>query len=54
MGPLFSQTKKRQIVIIGGAFSMNGNVNPGARENIFGDPEAADRVFTCGADIIIA
>ncbi|XP_057871045.1 probable uridine nucleosidase 2 isoform X2 [Cryptomeria japonica] len=50
--PLFSQ-KIGQIVILGGAFSMNGNVNPAAEANIFGDPEAADSVFTCGADIIV-
>ncbi|ERN20190.1 probable uridine nucleosidase 2 [Amborella trichopoda] len=41
-----------QIVILGGAFSVNGNVNPAAEANIFGDPEAADEVFTCGADIL--
>ncbi|KAH9299964.1 hypothetical protein KI387_011547, partial [Taxus chinensis] len=50
--PLFPQ-KIGQIVILGGAFSMNGNVNPAAEANIFGDPEAADIVFTCGADTIV-
>lgn len=41
-----------QIVLLGGAFSVNGNVNPAAEANIFGDPDAADIVFTCGADIL--
>ncbi|WCJ21802.1 Pyrimidine-specific ribonucleoside hydrolase RihA [Euphorbia peplus] len=41
-----------QIIILGGAFSVNGNVNPAAEANIFGDPEAADIVFTSGADIV--
>jgi len=49
--PDFPQ-KIRQIIILGGAFSVNGNVNPATEANIFGDPEAADIVFTCGADII--
>ncbi|KAK6914432.1 Inosine/uridine-preferring nucleoside hydrolase domain [Dillenia turbinata] len=41
-----------QIVLLGGAFSVNGNVNPAAEANIFGDPDAADIVFTSGADIL--
>lgn len=41
-----------QIVVLGGAFSVNGNVNPAAEANIFGDPEAADIVFTSGADVL--
>ncbi|KAF2575506.1 hypothetical protein F2Q70_00002140 [Brassica cretica] len=41
-----------QIVLFGGAFAVNGNVNPASEANIFGDPEAADIVFTCGADVI--
>ncbi|GMN36115.1 hypothetical protein TIFTF001_005740 [Ficus carica] len=41
-----------QIVVLGGAFSVNGNVNPAAEANIFGDPEAADIVFTSGADLL--
>jgi inosine-uridine nucleoside N-ribohydrolase len=39
-------------VILGGAYSVNGNVNPAAEANIFGDPDAADIVFTSGADIL--
>ncbi|KAM3320386.1 putative uridine nucleosidase 2 isoform X1 [Capsicum chacoense] len=41
-----------QIVVLGGAFSVNGNVNPAAEANIFGDPDAADVVFTSGADVL--
>ncbi|GER34193.1 pyrimidine-specific ribonucleoside hydrolase RihA [Striga asiatica] len=41
-----------QIILLGGAFSVNGNVNPAAEANIFGDPDAADLVFTSGADIL--
>ncbi|KAL8491670.1 hypothetical protein ACS0TY_023315 [Phlomoides rotata] len=41
-----------QIVLLGGAFSVNGNVNPAAEANIFGDPDAADIVFTSGADVL--
>ncbi|KAK2980971.1 hypothetical protein RJ640_018055, partial [Escallonia rubra] len=41
-----------QIVLLGGAFAVNGNVNPAAEANIFGDPDAADVVFTSGADVL--
>lgn len=51
LDPQFSQ-KVGQIVLLGGAFSVNGNVNPAAEANIFGDPDAADLVFTSGADIL--
>ncbi|KAG9456882.1 hypothetical protein H6P81_001390 [Aristolochia fimbriata] len=44
--------KIQQIVILGGAFAVNGNVNPAAEANIFGDPDAADMVFTSGADVL--
>ncbi|XP_042407168.1 probable uridine nucleosidase 1 [Zingiber officinale] len=46
-------SKVKKIVILGGAFFAAGNVNPASEANIFGDPEAADVVFTCGADITI-
>ncbi|KGN61455.1 probable uridine nucleosidase 2 [Cucumis sativus] len=42
-----------KIIILGGAFFVNGNVNPAAEANIFGDPEAADMVFISGADVIV-
>ncbi|KAG6524123.1 probable uridine nucleosidase 2 [Zingiber officinale] len=51
LDPEFSKTIG-QIIILGGAFSVNGNVNPAAEANIFGDPDAADIVFTSGADIL--
>lgn len=41
-----------QIILLGGSFAVNGNVNPAAEANIFGDPDAADVVFTSGADIL--
>ncbi|XP_031390739.1 probable uridine nucleosidase 2 isoform X2 [Punica granatum] len=49
--PSFAK-KIGQIVLLGGAFSVNGNVNPAAEANIFGDPDAADVVFTSGADVL--
>ncbi|KAL5545173.1 hypothetical protein UlMin_008957 [Ulmus minor] len=51
LDPTFPK-KIGQIIVLGGAFAVNGNVNPAAEANIFGDPEAADIVFTCGADIL--
>ncbi|KAK2399971.1 putative uridine nucleosidase 2 [Trifolium repens] len=42
-----------QIVLLGGSFAVNGNVNPAAEANIFGDPDAADVVFTSGADVLV-
>ncbi|XVF25131.1 hypothetical protein REPUB_Repub13aG0187400 [Reevesia pubescens] len=41
-----------QIVLLGGAFAVNGSVNPAAETNIFGDPDAADIVFTSGAHVL--
>lgn len=52
LDPTFAK-KVGQIVILGGAFAVNGNVNPAAEANIFGDPEAADIVFICGANILV-
>lgn len=52
LDPTFPQ-KIGQIVFLGGAFSVNGNVNPAAEANIFGDPDAADIVFTSGADVLV-
>jgi inosine-uridine nucleoside N-ribohydrolase len=36
------------VVLMGGAATVNGNVNPAAEANIWNDPHAADRVFTAG------
>ncbi|KAL9670769.1 hypothetical protein QQ045_008327 [Rhodiola kirilowii] len=51
LDPGFSQ-KIGQVILLGGAFAVNGNVNPAAEANIYGDPDAADIVFTSGADIL--
>ena len=39
-------TLQDRIVVLGGAFFCNGNVNPAAEANIFGDPDAANVVFS--------
>lgn len=46
-------SKVKRLVILGGAFFCLGNVNPAAEANIYGDPEAADVVFTSGAEITV-
>eukprot|EP00850_Spirogloea_muscicola_P012706 SM000083S22753 [mRNA] locus=s83:304314:306539:+ [translate_table: standard] len=50
--PTFVQ-KVSQIVVLGGAFFSSGNVNPAAEANVWCDPEAADIVFTCGAEVFV-
>ena len=34
------------VVVLGGAFHTSGNVNPAAEANIYGDPDAANVVFS--------
>lgn len=46
-------SKVKIIVVLGGAFFALGNVNPSAEANVYGDPEAADIVFTSGANITV-
>ncbi|XP_020260328.1 uridine nucleosidase 1-like [Asparagus officinalis] len=46
-------SKVKKVVILGGSFFATGKVNPAAEANIYGDPEAADIVFTSGADIVV-
>ncbi|GAV66089.1 IU_nuc_hydro domain-containing protein/TFIID_20kDa domain-containing protein [Cephalotus follicularis] len=46
-------SKVKKIVVLGGAFFALGNVSPAAEANIYGDPDAADIVFTSGADIVV-
>ncbi len=41
----------REIVLMGGSFSEGGNVTPAAEFNIYVDPEAAAKVFTCGVTV---
>jgi len=37
---------QKRVVVLGGAMTVNGNVNPSAEANIFGDPDAANVVFS--------
>ncbi len=41
----------KEIVLMGGSFAEGGNITPAAEFNIYVDPEAAARVFTCGAPL---
>lgn len=43
----------KQVVVMGGAFERNGNVTPAGEANIWGDPEAADVVFTAPWKVVI-
>ena len=44
-------SRLKQIVLMGGGYFEQGNITPSAEFNIYVDPEAADRVFSCGAPI---
>jgi purine nucleosidase len=44
-------TKWKELVILGGAFQVSGNVSPAAEANILGDPEAADFVLAVGENV---
>lgn len=44
----------KQIVTMGGAYFEVGNITPAAEFNFYVDPEAADIVMRCGAQITIA
>jgi purine nucleosidase len=46
-------TRLAGVVLMGGAYSEGGNISPCAEYNIFVDPEAARRVFSCGAPIVM-
>ena len=41
----------KNVVFMGGTFRHPGNVTPVSEANLFGDPEAADRVFQAGFDL---
>lgn len=43
----------KQVVIMGGAFTVPGNVSPVAEANIMGDPEAADIVLTAPWKVVV-
>jgi inosine-uridine nucleoside N-ribohydrolase len=48
--PELMNEKVERIVLMGGAIG-EGNTTPAAEFNIWADPEAAHRVFTCGIDV---
>ena len=41
-------TLLREVILMGGSVTEPGNVSPVAEANIWGDPHAADKVFTAG------
>ena len=41
-------TLLREVILMGGTITEPGNVSPVAEANIWGDPHAADKVFTAG------
>ena len=43
----------KQIIIMGGAFDVPGNITPAAEANIHGDPEAADVVMTAPWKVVV-
>jgi inosine-uridine nucleoside N-ribohydrolase len=45
--------KAKEIVIMGGAFKVPGNVTPHAEFNIFYNPEAAEKVFASCNNIVV-
>ncbi|MCL6457428.1 MAG: nucleoside hydrolase [Gorillibacterium sp.] len=46
-------TKLKRVVVMGGAVHVPGNVTPVAEANLWGDPEAADLVFTSGVPVTL-
>jgi inosine-uridine nucleoside N-ribohydrolase len=46
-------TLVREVVIMGGAFDVPGNITPAAEANIHGDPEAADLIFAAPWRVVI-
>jgi purine nucleosidase len=46
-------SKLKKVVVMGGTIFKPGNVTPVAEANLWGDPEAADRVFTSGLPVLM-
>jgi inosine-uridine nucleoside N-ribohydrolase len=45
--------KLKSVVVMGGTVFAPGNVTPVAEANLWGDPEAADKVFTSGLPVVM-
>jgi pyrimidine-specific ribonucleoside hydrolase len=45
-------TALRNLIVMGGAITVPGNITPVATANLWGDPEAADVVYRSGAKIV--
>lgn len=45
--------KLKKVVVMGGTIFKPGNVTPVAEANLWGDPEAADRVFISGLPVLM-
>ena len=43
----------KEVIIMGGAFDVPGNITPAAEANIHGDPEAADVVMTAPWKVVV-
>ncbi|MBP9722812.1 MAG: nucleoside hydrolase [Gammaproteobacteria bacterium] len=43
----------KQVVIMGGAYRVNGNISPVAEANIYNDPHAADQVLNAGWPVTV-
>ncbi|MEK5494285.1 nucleoside hydrolase [Paenibacillus sp. FSL R7-0297] len=52
LDPLLT-SKLKKVVVMGGTVFKPGNVTPVAEANLWGDPEAADRVFTSGLPVLM-
>ena len=46
-------SRVKEIILMGGAASCEGNVTPWAEANIIGDPEAASAVFNSGIPLVM-